>query len=234
MISFLGKFLLIEEDEKKVLVVGDLHVGYERELNKGGIDVSGKLQEELISEFENVFTKTGKITMVVLLGDVKHYFGRNVREEWFGLRTIFTYLKKKSEKVIIIRGNHDTYLMPLASKENIEVKDIWKWRKYCFIHGDKDFEELYDKEVGVWIMGHVHPAIFLHEGVKQEKYKCYLIGRYEGKEVIILPSFFSGIEGSDVRERVIPLPWKFNWGYFTVKVVEKLRVLDFGLLKRIK
>ncbi len=234
-IKYIGKCLLIEEGEERVLVVGDLHLGYERELNKGGIDASKRIQEELIEDFERIFGKVGKVDRVILLGDVKHYFGKNVREEWLGVEVLFRYLKEKCNEIVIVKGNHDNYLTSITNKErNIEVRDYYVWREYCFFHGNKDFEELYDIGVKVWVMGHVHPAVTLHLGVKEEKYKCFLTGKYKGKKIVILPSFFSGVIGSDVRESLVEIPWKFNFNKFSVKAIgDEGKIYDFGLLGRL-
>lgn len=85
------------------------------------------------------------------------------------------------------------------------------------------------------MLGHLHPAIKLREGTKIEKYKCFLSGKYEGKKVIILPSFAEAFEGVDVREIGGGLLWKFKLDRFKVAVVgERLNVLDFGELGKIK
>jgi len=60
-IKYIGKTLLIEFKEKKVLVVGDLHLGYEEILNKSGVFVTRELFNEVIGEFENIFEKTKKL-----------------------------------------------------------------------------------------------------------------------------------------------------------------------------
>jgi len=52
-------------------------------------------------------------------------------------------------------------------------------------------------------MGHLHPATYLTDKIgciKKEKYKCFLIGKWKNKKIIILPSFFSLIEGTDIEQ----------------------------------
>ena len=55
MIEFIGKCLFIEEKEEMVLVVGDLHLGYEEILNKSGVFVGRKMFDEMILKFEDIF-----------------------------------------------------------------------------------------------------------------------------------------------------------------------------------
>jgi len=238
MISYIGKCLYIEENKKKILVIGDLHLGYEEALNKSGVFVSRTMYNEMVKEIEEVLAKVGDVDKIVLLGDVKHAFSGNLRQEWNDILRLIDNLKMKCKELVILKGNHDNYLANIASKSGISVEKFHIWKEYCFIHGDNDFEEIYDKRIKYWIMGHAHPAINLMDGVKREKFKCFLSGIYKDKEVIIVPSFFSLVEGSDVREWENEegfLPWDFNFKKFNVKVVsENLEVLDFGKLKNIK
>ena len=62
--------------------------------------------------------------------------------------------------------------------------------------------EILDKKINYIVIGHFHPSVALSEkkGVKREKFKCFLTGKWKGKEVVILPSFLSAVEGTDVRE----------------------------------
>ena len=58
-INYIGKTLLIETEKKKILVIGDLHLGYEEALNKTGVFVSRKLFDEVIEEFDKIFEFIG-------------------------------------------------------------------------------------------------------------------------------------------------------------------------------
>lgn len=237
-IEYVGKCLLIKERGERILVVGDLHLGYEESLNRTGVYVSREMFKEMIKYFDLIFSKIGKVDKIVLLGDVKHDFGGILRQEWNDVLRLFDYffekIKKKGE-IVIMKGNHDNILEPIIKKrENVEIKDYFIVNDIAFLHGDKDFKEIWDKKIKYLIMGHGHPAVKLREekGVKIEKYKCFLVGRFKGKEIIILPSFFSYMEGSDPRESNLGLAWKFDYSKFNVKIVnvDDLKVLEFGRL----
>ncbi|MCA9485239.1 MAG: metallophosphoesterase [Nanoarchaeota archaeon] len=233
--EFVGKCLFIEELEKKILVVGDLHLGWEESLNRTGVFVSRKLFEENLEYLDKVFEKTGNIDEVVLLGDVKHEFGTIIKQEWNDVSSLFDYLLEKTGKVVIVKGNHDVILEPIVKKyKKVELKDYYIVGKICFMHGDKDFVEIYSKEIQTWILGHAHPAIKISEpgGAKVEKYKCFLVGKFNKKNIVIVPSFFEGNAGSDPRENDFRMAWEFNLKKFNVKIVneENLEVLDFGKL----
>jgi putative SbcD/Mre11-related phosphoesterase len=168
---------------------------------------------------------------------VKHGFGDINRQEWSDVLGLFDYLKEKSKKITVIKGNHDVLLGSIALKKGIEVKDFHIVGEYCFIHGDKDFLEIHDKKIKHWVVGHAHASvkIFDPKGVKVEKYKCFFVGKHGKKKVTVMPSFFHFYEGSDPRESWLGMAWDFDFENFDVKVVSGngLEVLDFGKLKKL-
>jgi uncharacterized protein len=233
-VEYVGKCLLIHSNGRKILAVGDLHLGYEEYLNQTGVFVSRKMFEEMIEEFEEIFSKVGKVDEVVLLGDVKHDFGSIMKQEWNDVLNLFDYLGEKCKKIVVVMGNHDNILEPIARKRRIEIKDFYCLGEFCFLHGDKDFKEIYEGEIKFWIIGHGHPAVKISDGIKAEKYKCFLVGKFKQKEVILVPSFFSYSEGSDPRENDLGFAWAFDFNKFEVYAVsDKLNVLDFGKLNKL-
>ena len=245
-IRYLSKCLLIEDVKEKVLVIGDLHIG-ESGGRIEGIDIKERRFDEMIEELNIIFRiinikaegKRKIVDKIILLGDLKHDFSSLSWEERNGLVNLFDYLDDKCEEIIIIRGNHDNYLLNLTSKRRIKIYDNYVWKGFCFLHGNRDFKEIYRNEIKCWVMGHLHPAIVLREGIKSEKYKCFLEGSFKNKKIIVLPSF-SISEGIDVLEllekRKNNLAWDFDLKKFTVKIVDsdKMEVVDFGKLKKIK
>lgn len=229
------KCLLIKEKKKRILVAGDIHIGLGESFGISGIDIEEQIKKENMAEFNEVFEKVGKVDFVVLLGDLKHDFRKGDYKERAKIREFFNYLSDFCDKIILIRGNHDNYLARIVAAENYEVLDYFVFGEFCFLHGDKDFLEIRDRKIKYWIMGHGHPAIKLMDGIKTEKYKCYLEGYYGKKKVIIVPSFSGIREGSDPREKRLKMAWNFDFGKFEVKIVdEKLNVLNFGKLEDIK
>src|SRR3989344_5087635 len=235
-IEYIGKCLLVETKRKKILVIGDLHFGYDEAMRTGGVMLPNNLYDEIVNDMEKIFDelKGREIDEIVLLGDLKHQFGSISGSEWNDVLRFIDYLSERCKKIVIIKGNHDKIIDPIARKRGIEVKEDYIVDGMCFLHGDNDFDgagEIYYKRIKCWIMGHGHPAVTLREkkGVKTEKYKCYLVGKWKGKEIIIVPSFFPFNEGSDARDFDLGLAWEFGLDKFNVKVVnnENLKVLDF-------
>jgi len=227
--------MLIEKDGKKLLVVGDMHVGYRNRGEAMDIIVNRELFEGFVKDFDAVFSEVGGVDKLILLGDVKHGLSAMAAEERYGLINLMDYLERKTKEIIIVRGNHDNYLGGgLTSKRKLQVLDYFIWKGYCFLHGDRDFPEIHDKNIKFWVMGHIHPAINLEEGNKVEKFKCFLSGKFKDKRIIILPSFLEVGDGVDVRELDRETVWKFDLENFEVFVVgDGLKVLEFGKLKKI-
>jgi len=232
MIKFIGKCLLIES-KKKILVIGDLHFGYGESLRKMGIMIPDRLFENLTLEL-NFILDSFEIDEVVILGDLKHEFGKILNSEWREINEFIDILLKRKKDVVIIKGNHDKITGIITEKRGILIKDFYIYEDIAFIHGDKDFKEIYKRDIKTWLMGHAHPAVKISDGNKEEKFKCFLDGKYKGRRVIILPSFFDINEGTDPREFDLGLAWKFELNKFKVKVVgEGIEVLNFGKLKEI-
>jgi uncharacterized protein len=236
MIDFIGKCLFVEEQGKKIVVIGDLHLGFEEALNLAGVFVSRQMFEEVIKYLDRVFEKAGKIDEVVLLGDVKHVFGNIMRQEWKDILGLFDYLNGKCKKIVVIKGNHDKIIEPIARQRDVLVKECHVVGSFCFLHGDKDFVENYDKKIKTWVVGHGHPAVKISDEVKVEKFKAFMVGKYKGRKVILVPSFFDYNVGSDPRENDLGYFWDFKINEFEVFVVrdDGLGVLGFGKLGKLK
>lgn len=239
-VNFIGKCLLIETNEKRILVIGDLHLGYEESLNRSGVFMHHHLFDETLRYFNKVFDLVGRIDYVVLLGDVKHNMGMIMKQEWNEVLALFNYFEDKCNEIVIVKGNHDNILEPIVKRKgSIRLSDFFVFGDFCFMHGDRDFfnvGKVDDRKIKYFVLGHGHPAIKISDGVKIEKYKCFLVGKYLGEKVIIVPSFIEANEGSDPRENDLGMAWNFNYKDFEVFIVqdESLEVLKFGKLKRLK
>jgi putative SbcD/Mre11-related phosphoesterase len=239
-IKYIGKCLLISSGKERVLVVGDLHLGYEEALNRSGVLVGRQMFDEMISDLNAVFGEVGKVDKVVLLGDVKHDFGGISKQEWKDVNAILDYFESMAKKVVVVKGNHDNILEPILKKRKMKLLGVYIWNGFAFLHGDEDYDEIWRGEINTIIVGHGHPAVNLQEpkGIKSEKYKCFLVGKFKGKEMIVVPSFIDFYVGSDPREDEMVMAWDVNWMNFDVKIVSpgegNIEVLDFGKLKKLK
>jgi putative SbcD/Mre11-related phosphoesterase len=221
---------------EKILVIGDLHFGYEDELNEKGIAIPGRQVEEIIQDLNRILKKIDKVNKIVVLGDIRHSFGVITKNERQDINNFLDFLDKKlpRSKVILIKGNHDTMINIIFKEKkwkNVKIVDYFIKREILFFHGDKkSFEktEKVRKKAKIIIIGHFHPAINLTDGEKVEKFKCFLVGNLGKKTIIVVPSFFPLIEGSNIfnRNNKIHL-LKIKRSYISVISPDEV-VFDFG------
>lgn len=237
MIKYVGKCLVIEEKGEKILVVGDLHMGYSSSMKIGGIDIDSELYTSSLNELKYIIEGEKNINKIIFLGDLKNNFGEITKEERFGLVNLFNDIAKIDKKIeiILIKGNHDNFLVKIIKIDKIKLFDYYVIGNMCFLHGDREFEIMNDKKIECWIMGHLHPAVRLNSGAKSEKYKCFLIGKYKNKKVIILPSFLEYGVGSEYEGMINQSIWKFDILNFDVLIIgENKEIFKFGRLKDIE
>ena len=218
------------------LVIADIHIGYEEALNKQGILVPRLQFEEMVKRMENIFEylKNKYIKKIIVNGDLKHEFGTISEQEWRNTLKFIDLLAKHCSKVVLIKGNHDSILGPIARKRNVKVVDEFGVGNVLIIHGNKIPNKEVLKEVSTIIIGHEHPAVSIREGPRVEQFKCFLKGKYKSKNLIVQPSFNSVIEGTDIlREQVLSPFLQQNLDNFDVFIVED-KVYEFGKLRNLR
>lgn len=235
--EFIGKALYLKK--QKILVIGDMHLGHEFTFRESGSQIPATQVDETKKNLQSIFKtlkkENLKITKVIFLGDIKHFFSYNRGEKNIILEVLLLVGKHISrENIIILKGNHekmaevaDKKLLPYFIEEDI-----------IFIHGDVNIKEAFDKKIKTIIMGHLHPAITLMDmqKIKSEKYKCFLVGKYKNKEIIILPSFLPAVEGVSTNLHLtnshcfIPARSLKN---FNVYAIGDKEILDFGELAKL-
>ena len=216
------------------LVIADVHIGYEEALNKQGILVPRLQFEEMAKRMERIFgiLKNKKLKRIVVNGDLKHEFGTISEQEWRNTLKFIDLLAKHCKEVILVKGNHDTILGPIAKKRNVKVVDYFEAGNILVIHGNKISQNI--KKYETIVIGHEHPAVSLKEGPRIEQFKCFLKGRYKGKNLIVQPSFNSMIEGTNIlRDKIMSPFLQQNLDNFKVYVVED-KVYEFGKLGNLR
>jgi len=213
---------------EKVLVINDLHIGYEEALHRKGILVPRSQLEQIVNKLKLILQKT-RPTKVVINGDLKHEFGKVLRQEWREVLELLDFLLQNVPEVIIIKGNHDLIIKPIADKKGITVVNEYKMRDTLIVHGE-ELIETYAKRI---VIGHEHPAITIREGSKWEKYKCFLKGKWNGKELIAVPSFNPLLEGTEVLKEELLSPFLDDIKNFEVYVVGEKEAYYFGKIKEL-
>ena len=237
--------------KRRILAIADLHLGYEEMLNRQGVMMPRFNFKEIKARLKKILANTGKLEKIIILGDLKHEFGTISEQEWRNTLKFLDLLAKYCDEIILVKGNHDTILGPIARKRNVKVLDyvviepatdksnngknsLKKSSKTLIAHGDKIPKEAL-KDVSTIIIGHEHPAVSLREGSRAEKFKCFLKGKWNGKGIIVMPSFNMAVEGSDVLKEELLSPFLSDISGFEVLVAGgNGETLDFGTVKKLQ
>ena len=214
----------------KTLIIADTHIGYEEALNKQGIMIPRFHFKDLIQRLEKIMQKI-KPTTIIINGDIKHEFGTISEQEWRYTLRLIDFLTRHCKHLIIIKGNHDKILGPIAKKRNIETADHVLIEDILITHGNKLLK--IPKPIKTIIIGHEHPAVSIQDGARIEKFKCFLKGKYKRTNLIVQPSFNLITEGTDITKDKILSPFlKQNLKNFKVYIIAD-KVYYFGMLKNL-
>ncbi len=234
--------------KSNTLIIPDVHIGYEEALNKQGILIPRIQFKDIMQSIErvikNAISRYKNINKIIIIGDLKHEFGTISETEWRQTLKFIDYLQRYCKDIILLRGNHDKILGPIANKRDLQIVDYLIVDEILLMHGhelpDKtklEFKTL--RTIKTIIIGHEHAAISLKEGPRVERFKCFLKGTWkqsnnkkEQKELIVMPSFNPIIEGTDVLQHQLLSPFlkNANISDFEVFIVGD-KVYNFGKLK---
>ncbi|MFW6110986.1 MAG: metallophosphoesterase [Thermoproteota archaeon] len=148
---------LIETEDRKTLVIADLHIGWELALSKKGIHVTAQMPT-ILNKLKKVVSEYNPDKLLIL-GDVKHTVATAKTGEWKHVPEFFNELNKEVNTIRVVRGNHDGNLTPLLPG-NIKVLPSTgiKEGKVGVFHGHCwPSPSLLGCET--LMMGHVHPIV---------------------------------------------------------------------------
>jgi putative SbcD/Mre11-related phosphoesterase len=154
--------LLLRHRDERVVVVGDLHIGWEVTLAQQGIHIpsqTGKMLRRLKAILEKEHP-----SRLIMLGDVKHSVTGAELEEWRDVPEFFEELFKFVPSIQVILGNHDGNLEPLTPSkvELLAPSGTALWGKFGLLHGHAwPSPEILGCET--LILGHLHPAVTLRD-----------------------------------------------------------------------
>ncbi len=223
----------------KALCIADLHLGYEGIMAEYyGVFLPKTQFKEEIEMLSQVLEKLeGKTEKIILNGDVKHEFSETSYHEFREVSELFRFLGKYCEKIIVVKGNHDNFIMRVTKNfKNVEVVECYEEKEFVFFHGHKMVKtpnELKGKNV---IVAHEHPSIAFYSPVgKKEKVACFLYGKVCGFEILVMPAFSTFAQGSEINllpkeELLSPLLREIDIDSLEVVLVDK----DLGIKKLAK
>jgi len=209
--------------EEKILIVGDFHLGYEEMLKEKGMLLPRFQLKDVLERLEGILGKV-KPEKIIINGDLKHEFGKVLNQEWRDVLKLVDFLLENCGELILVRGNHDLFLGPIARKREISVVEDYLAGDIFICHGN----EIKETSAKVVVIGHEHPAISLREEGKVEKYKCFLVDKE--KKLIVMPSFNLLFEGTDVTKEKVLSPYLKDVSKFSVYIIGE-KVYEFGKVK---
>ena len=194
--------ILLKTEKQKLLIVSDLHLGFERSLYSEGITVP-YLSEQLITDLKEIIKKYS-IASIIFLGDIKHTILGFSNYEKKMLKVLLKYLIDNDIKYYFVKGNHDSKLYEYL-KENKFPKAIGNTlfllsRKVSLFHGHYIPKEAFRSSI--WVTSHIHPAIRLPLA-SNVLFPIYIIGRIKNKHIM---SFFNSSIVSTKYIEVYVLP----------------------------
>jgi len=173
----------------RTCIISDLHLGFENVVGSYGLTFPRVQIIETINSINKIIEKY-KINRLIIAGDLKHEFGKNLPLEWDDVETFLNkFLDLKME---FVRGNHDNFLSIVLAKYCFELKESTKVDKWTVVHGHKECDA---KRI---IMGHEHPAIKVRINKAIYAYPCFLQVELAEKKIIVLPAFSPLMAGVDV------------------------------------
>ncbi len=166
-------------------VIADLHLGLEYMLGE-----IPRVQIVEIVDSVRRLLDTYSVERLVIAGDMKHEFSRNLPYEWKDVKVFLNALKDVD--VVVVRGNHDNYLKAILAEYEIELVDSYHIHGWTIVHGHKECNA---KRI---IMGHEHPIVRIRVGGVDYRYPCFLKIR---NRTIVLPAFSPLVPGTDILTR---------------------------------
>ncbi len=157
---------LLIETTKKILVIADLHIGWEWDARflQAGLYIPSqtpKLQEKLL-----VLIQEHQPDTLILIGDVKQAITRMTIEDWRVIPEFFEKLQSLIDEIIVILGNHDGELEPLTPPTVKIVASpgltIGQRPQIGLFHGHAwPSPEVLSSDI--LIMGHLHPVVWFRD-----------------------------------------------------------------------
>jgi len=217
-------FLLRPE---RVLVISDLHLGFEGALAEQGVSIP-RFQRRVILERLGKMLDRNKAEQVVIAGDFKHEFSKNLVDEWVEVKQVLRFLTDRV-KPVLVRGNHDNYLATILGDLNLPLNNRADIGGYTIVHGHEEVSTLHPI-----IMGHEHPAVKLKDDLGATvSVPAFLVT----EPLLVLPAFSPLALGVDVSSYPYLSPILNRTPIDEARVIgvdEKEGLLDFGPMKRLQ
>lgn len=141
-------------EERKILLISDLHLGKIAHFRKHGMAIPEKAVLENFARLNEVLDLFDAET-IIFLGDLFH---SKINNEW---NFFADWTKSISQKIILIEGNHDIISRKYYDDLNIEIYSELIIDDFLLTHHPSERENFFN------FCGHIHPGIKLKGMGKQ-------------------------------------------------------------------
>jgi uncharacterized protein len=135
-------------EEKKILMISDLHLGKIAHFRKHGMAIPEKALLENFMRLNEVLDLFRSET-IVFLGDLFH---SAINNEWLFFAE---WTKERSQQIILIEGNHDIIAKKYYADLNVEIYEELIIDDFLLTHYPTTRENFFN------FCGHIHPGIKL-------------------------------------------------------------------------
>jgi len=148
---------LVKSHNMRILVIADLHIGWEMALSREGIHVPTQTPK-LTRKLKDLLSAY-KPEKLLILGDIKHTVATAERMEWQDVPDFFIEVRKHLREILVVRGNHDGNLEPLLP-ENVKMLPAMGgvMNDIGFFHGHQ-WPSPHLLRCKTLVMGHIHPVV---------------------------------------------------------------------------
>jgi len=230
-------------ENKKILVIADLHIGIESELRGKGLSVTSQTSK-MIDCLKKICSEYNP-KEIVLLGDVKHNIPSSTISERKYIANFLNSIKDFAN-IHIVPGNHDGNIQNyIFGNIKLHPSQGFKIDNIGFIHGHRwpSQDILNAKQI---IMAHTHPTVMLIDRLKHMNFEpCWiktnfieekLIEKYpesNNPNVLIVPAFNPLCGGIAVNKEGItgPLGKMINMDEARIYLLDGT---DLGMVNNLK
>ncbi len=236
-ISSLGS-VYFEDNGKKYVVIGDLHIGLEKYMRDQGVFMSKKQLPEIKKGLRELVKSYGNDTILIINGDLKHDFKKQGYEDAKEIKEFIRFAAERFRDIVLIRGNHDNYLINITDYLGKDLVDFMETSRFFITHGHKPMLLPTNKHI---ILHHEHPSITLKDEVNAKvKIRAYLIGKIRRTKeyyVIVGPAFSYYSPGIDVLSAYYEegsLISQFNVEDFEVYGIYENEIYKFNKIRKLR
>src|SRR2546427_2706837 len=145
--------------EEGAVAISDLHLGFEAALAEQGVSIPRFQRREILERLARLLDAY-EPEKLIIAGDFKHEFSKNLSDEWVEIKQVLRFLQQRTEP-IIVRGNHDNFLATILGDLRMTLHDRYDLGGGPVVHGHEAGPAL--RRIA---LGHEHPAVKLPDSLR--------------------------------------------------------------------